>query len=59
MGSKKTSAQCSHLCQNLINFNGVLVIQNFVTEGEEKALCGAIYCTNFVNSQSGRRKQVK
>ncbi|RUS89757.1 hypothetical protein EGW08_002460 [Elysia chlorotica] len=48
---------CDHTCQSPINFSGVSVIRNFVTKDEEAALCEAIYGTDFVNSQSGRRKQ--
>ena len=55
---KGVSALCDHQSQKSVDFNGVFVIENFVTEGEETALCDAVYLTDFVNSQSGRRKQV-
>lgn len=42
-----------------IDFPGIFLQRDFVTESEEKAIVEKIYQTPFVESQSGRRKQVQ
>ncbi|GFN99596.1 alkylated DNA repair protein alkb-like protein 4 [Plakobranchus ocellatus] len=54
---KYVSALCNLNCQVPMDFKGVMVIKDFVTEEEESVLCNVVYQTDFVNSQSGRRKQ--
>ncbi|XP_046554091.1 alpha-ketoglutarate-dependent dioxygenase alkB homolog 4-like [Haliotis rubra] len=39
------------------DFSGIFILENFVSESEEKQLCDIIYRTSFMKSQSGRRKQ--
>ncbi|XP_071110999.1 alpha-ketoglutarate-dependent dioxygenase alkB homolog 4-like isoform X1 [Haliotis cracherodii] len=40
-----------------LDFSGILILEDFVSESEEKQLCDIIYRTPFMKSQSGRRKQ--
>uniref|UniRef100_A0A0B6ZEX2 Fe2OG dioxygenase domain-containing protein n=2 Tax=Arion vulgaris TaxID=1028688 RepID=A0A0B6ZEX2_9EUPU len=49
---------CSHVnASHVIDFEGIAIIENFITEEEEEFLNTAISSCQFVNSQSGRRKQ--
>jgi len=41
-----------------LNFPGIHVVTDFVSEAEELELCNAIDRVPWVDSQSGRRKQV-
>ena len=43
---------------NSINFPGIFLMSDFVSEIEEQKIAEDIYKTPFVESQSGRRKQV-
>ncbi|KAK3084792.1 hypothetical protein FSP39_019116, partial [Pinctada imbricata] len=42
---------------DVLDFPGIYIQRDFVSEKEEEQICGAIYQTEFINSQSGRRKQ--
>ncbi|BFZ04604.1 hypothetical protein BsWGS_07643 [Bradybaena similaris] len=50
-------SSCSHIASHNIEFEGIVILENFITEEEEAILDSAITATQFVNSQSGRRKQ--
>ncbi|CAL1536155.1 unnamed protein product [Lymnaea stagnalis] len=51
-------SQCMHNDSvGAIHLQGISIIENFVSEEEEAFLVTSINDTNFVNSQSGRRKQ--
>ncbi|CAG5122933.1 unnamed protein product [Candidula unifasciata] len=50
-------SSCSHNASHKIDFEGIVIIEDFVSEAEEADLDRAIAGTHFVNSQSGRRKQ--
>ena len=41
-----------------IDFAGVTIVEEFVTEADEERLCEEIDGKDWINSQSGRRKQV-
>ena len=44
--------------QNMREYAGIFINRDFVSEEEEQNICEDIYRTPFVDSQSGRRKQV-
>lgn len=50
---------CSDHDGQAVDFPGIHLCCNFVSNIEEKAICDKIYETPFVLSQSGRRKQVR
>ena len=45
-------------CGKKIEFPGIVIFKHFVTEEEERTIMTEIDKTDFVESQSGRRKQV-
>lgn len=51
--------ECWHHESNYkVDFPGIHIFENFITEEEEVYLKDEISKVTFVNSQSGRRKQV-
>lgn len=54
----RSKSSCSHIAGPNIEFEGIAILENCITEEEEAVLDSAITATHFVNSQSGRRKQV-
>ena len=51
------AAHCTHHTQEYLDFPGVLVIDDFVSEEEEKNLINEVDKKKWEGSQSGRRKQ--
>ncbi|XP_021346665.1 alpha-ketoglutarate-dependent dioxygenase alkB homolog 4-like isoform X1 [Mizuhopecten yessoensis] len=56
-GSRSPWKQHPDHQDNPIDFTGIKIIQNFVSEEEERSICEEIYKVPFAVSQSGRRKQ--
>lgn len=53
---------CNKLCSNALkyfDFKGVKIVENFISIKEENELINQIQKTPFVQSQSGRNKQVR
>lgn len=58
--NKSVTELCSHNSSlSVIDFHGITIIEDFISEVEEQYLDKIISETAFTKSQSGRRKQVK
>ena len=58
LNHKPYVGKCCHGDDAFINFKGVNIVENFVSEAEELDLVFKMDKSPWIDSQSGRRKQV-